>query len=51
MGNGTGCSNLGLNYLEGVGAPKDPRKAVKYLNQACSLGEQEGCDKLKEISR
>jgi hypothetical protein len=46
-GDAAGCTSLGLLYSEGEGVGKDTEKARQLLIKGCSMGDQTGCDQLK----
>jgi hypothetical protein len=37
------CTNLGIWYLNGKGVKVDEKKAYQLFQQACSLGDENGC--------
>jgi len=49
MGSAGGCFNFGESYRTGDGVQKDKEKAKLLLGKGCSMGDQEGCDKLKKL--
>jgi len=42
------CYIVGLIYMNGVGMPRDPEKAIQYWQRACSDGWPRGCGDLGE---
>jgi TPR repeat protein len=38
-----GCHNLGLLYRDGLGVPKDERRAAALFEKACRAGMPEAC--------
>ncbi|HME57075.1 MAG TPA: hypothetical protein VKF63_01965, partial [Terracidiphilus sp.] len=48
-GNGAGCSSLGNCYWFGRGEAKNPDMARQMFIKGCGLGNQWGCDRLKQM--
>jgi hypothetical protein len=48
-GNGTSCDTLGHLYSYGCGVAKDAEKTRQLYSKACTIGNQQGCDRLKEM--
>jgi len=48
-GQAIGCSNLGVLYEFGTGAPKDPMVAVELYRKGCDGGDARGCESLAWI--
>jgi TPR repeat protein len=48
-GNAVSCSNLGNYYRLGIGVEQDSAKARQFLTKGCGMGNQWGCDRLKEM--
>ncbi len=47
--NAFACCHLGELYLKGKHVPQDLKKALTFLEKACSLGEADGCSLLADI--
>ncbi len=47
---GSGCYDLAYNYLQGRGTPKNDKIAQMLFKQACILGYDSACKKLKETA-
>ncbi len=48
-GNGASCATLGHLYSYGCGVSRDAEKARQAYSKACALGNQLGCERLKEM--
>jgi len=48
-GNGLSCDTLGHLYSYGCGIGKDAAEARQLYSKACTIGKQQGCDRLKEM--
>jgi hypothetical protein len=48
-GDGASCSTLAHLYSYGCGIAKDADKARQLYSKACTAGNQQGCDRLKEM--
>jgi hypothetical protein len=48
-GDGASCSTLAHMYSYGCGIAKDADKARQLYSKACTAGNQQGCDRLKEM--
>jgi len=48
-GNGASCATLGHLFTYGCGTSKDLEKARQAYAKACTAGNQQGCDRLKEM--
>ena len=50
-GNGMSCDTLGHLYSYGCGVAKDAEKARQLYSKACTIGNQQGCGRLKEMQQ
>jgi len=48
-GDGASCSTLAHLYSFGCGIAKDADRAQQLYSKACTIGDHEGCERLKEI--
>jgi len=46
MGDPGACADLGVSYVMGIGAPRDPERGVALLSQSCELGAIKACNNL-----
>ena len=44
-GDGAGCRNLSTLYEKGLGVPKNPEKALYYVERGCQLGYGPACNR------
>jgi TPR repeat protein len=49
-GNSTGCENLGLGYLKGIGRTENHAQAARFLLRACDGGSGEACHYLARLT-
>ena len=43
--------NIGLMCERGGGGSEDPARAAEWYGKACKNGLQQGCEKLRELTR
>jgi hypothetical protein len=48
-GNGMSCDTLGHLYSYGCAVSRDAAEAKQLYSRACTVGNQQGCDRLKEM--
>lgn len=46
-----GCEQLGVTYQHGNGVPANQSQAAAFYRKACTLGDSDGCDSLKELGQ
>ena len=42
-GDGLGCYNLAVAYVQGIGVSKDLKRAFQLFKQACDRGDAQAC--------
>lgn len=45
------CASVGHSYASGAGVRQDIYMAKEYYGKACDLGDQDGCDRYRELNR